>query len=70
MSLVVVVGGLTVALGLQRAGVKVEGHEKYDHLARRASAFTMWSHAIERLTELGVPVPASEAVEFWKARES
>lgn len=48
------VGGLTVALGLQRAGVKVEVHEKYDHLARRASAFTLWSHAIERLTELGV----------------
>ncbi len=48
------VGGLTAALGLQHAGVEVQVHEKYDHLARRASAFTLWSHAIERLIELGV----------------
>ena len=48
------VGGLTTALGLQAAGVAVEVHEKYDHLAKRASAFTLWSYAIKRLAELGI----------------
>ncbi|MGI9556620.1 MAG: FAD-dependent monooxygenase [Solirubrobacterales bacterium] len=48
------IGGLTAALGLQRAGVQVEVHEKYDHLAKRASAFTLWSYAIARLIELGL----------------
>jgi 2-polyprenyl-6-methoxyphenol hydroxylase-like FAD-dependent oxidoreductase len=51
------VGGLTVALGLARAGLQVEVHEKYDHLARRASALTLWSFAIERLRELGISDP-------------
>lgn len=51
------VGGLTVALGLAKAGVAVEVHEKYDHLARRASALTLWSFAIERLRELGIEDP-------------
>ncbi len=51
------VGGLTAALGLARAGVEVEVHEKYDHLARRASALTLWSFAIERLRDLGVEEP-------------
>jgi 2-polyprenyl-6-methoxyphenol hydroxylase-like FAD-dependent oxidoreductase len=51
------VGGLVAALGLARAGVEVEVHEKYDHAARRASALTLWSYAIDSLRELGIDDP-------------
>jgi 2-polyprenyl-6-methoxyphenol hydroxylase-like FAD-dependent oxidoreductase len=48
------IGGLTAALGLQRGGVEVEVHEKYDHLQSRATGFTIWSYAIRHLLDLGV----------------
>jgi 2-polyprenyl-6-methoxyphenol hydroxylase-like FAD-dependent oxidoreductase len=51
------VGGLAAAVGLRRAGIEVEVHEKYDHLARRASALTLWSYAIKSLRELGISEP-------------
>ena len=51
------VGGLAAAVGLRQAGIGVEVHEKYDHLARRASALTLWSFAVERLRELGIGEP-------------
>ncbi len=65
------VGGLTAAIGLTRAGVDVEVHEKYDHLARRASALTLWSFAIEALRELGVDDPDrfGTAIELTEIRE-
>lgn len=65
------VGGLTAAIGLTRAGVEVEVHEKYDHLARRASALTLWSFAIEALRELGIDDPDrfGTAIELTEIRE-
>jgi 2-polyprenyl-6-methoxyphenol hydroxylase-like FAD-dependent oxidoreductase len=51
------VGGLTSALGLQRAGVEVEVHERYPHVAARASGFTLWSYAMRELLELGLDAP-------------
>lgn len=65
------VGGLSVALGLTRAGVEVEVHEKYDHLARRASALTLWSFAISRLRELGIEDPGEfgTPIEITEIRE-
>jgi len=51
------VGGLTSALGLQRAGVEVEVHEKYPDVASRASGFTLWSYAIKELLALGLDDP-------------
>jgi FAD-dependent urate hydroxylase len=48
------IGGLTAALALQRAGVEVEVHERYDHLQSRATGFTIWSYAIRHLLDLGV----------------
>lgn len=48
------VGGLTSALALQRAGVEVEVHEKYPHVASRASGFTLWSYAMKELLALGL----------------
>jgi 2-polyprenyl-6-methoxyphenol hydroxylase-like FAD-dependent oxidoreductase len=48
------VGGLTSALALKRTGVDVVVHEKYSHLASRASGFTLWSYAIRELLELGL----------------
>lgn len=51
------VGGLTSALGLQRAGIEVEVHEKYPHVASRSSGFTLWSYAVRELLELGLDDP-------------
>jgi 2-polyprenyl-6-methoxyphenol hydroxylase-like FAD-dependent oxidoreductase len=51
------VGGLTVALALQKAGVEVEVHEKYPQLAGRATGFTLWSYAIKHLRDLGLQDP-------------
>jgi 2-polyprenyl-6-methoxyphenol hydroxylase-like FAD-dependent oxidoreductase len=51
------VGGLTSALGLKRAGIEVEVHEKYPHLAGRATGFTLWSYAIKELLRLGLDDP-------------
>jgi FAD-dependent urate hydroxylase len=48
------VGGLTLALGLSRAGVEVEVHEKYDHLQTLATGFTIWSYAVRHLLDFGV----------------
>ncbi len=48
------VGGLTVAAALQRAGVAVEVHEKFDHPPARQTGFTIWSYAIRALIDLGV----------------
>jgi 2-polyprenyl-6-methoxyphenol hydroxylase-like FAD-dependent oxidoreductase len=53
------VGGLTCALALRRAGVEVEVHERFDHLAARATGFTLWSYAVRRLMDLGLEDPAS-----------
>ena len=65
------VGGLAAAIGLARAGVEVEVHEKYDHLARRASALTLWSFAIAALRELGIHDPDrfGTPIEFTEIRE-
>jgi 2-polyprenyl-6-methoxyphenol hydroxylase-like FAD-dependent oxidoreductase len=65
------VGGLSAAIGLTRAGIEVEVHEKYDHLARRATALTLWSFAIEALRELGVDDPDrfGSAIELTEIRE-
>jgi 2-polyprenyl-6-methoxyphenol hydroxylase-like FAD-dependent oxidoreductase len=51
------VGGLTVALALQKTGVEVEVHEKYPQLAGRATGFTLWSYAIKHLRDLGLQDP-------------
>ncbi|MEA2702551.1 MAG: FAD-dependent urate hydroxylase [Actinomycetota bacterium] len=51
------VGGLTSALALKNAGVEVEVHERYDHLAGRATGFTLWSYAIKILLGLGLDDP-------------
>jgi 2-polyprenyl-6-methoxyphenol hydroxylase-like FAD-dependent oxidoreductase len=51
------VGGLTSALALKRAGIEVEVHEKYPHLAGRATGFTLWSYAIKELLGLGLGDP-------------
>jgi FAD-dependent urate hydroxylase len=51
------VGGLTSALALKNAGVEVEVHEQYPHLASRASGFTLWSFAIKELLSLGLDDP-------------
>lgn len=48
------VGGLTVALALQRRGIEVEVHERYPHLQSRSTGFTIWSYAIRELLDLGV----------------
>lgn len=48
------VGGLTVALALQQAGVEVEVHEQYPHLQSRSTGFTIWSYAVRQLLDLGV----------------
>ncbi|MGH9277645.1 MAG: FAD-dependent monooxygenase [Acidimicrobiales bacterium] len=60
------VGGLTSALALKNAGVDVEVHEKYDHLAGRATGFTLWSYAIKILQGLGLDDPAriGQPIEF------
>ena len=65
------VAGLAAAIGLTRAGIDVEVHEKYDHLARRASALTLWSFAVERLRELGLdPDRFGAPIEATEVRES
>ena len=51
------VGGLTSTLALRNAGVEVEVHEKYDHLAGRATVFTLWSYAMKILLGLGLEDP-------------
>jgi 2-polyprenyl-6-methoxyphenol hydroxylase-like FAD-dependent oxidoreductase len=60
------VGGLTSALALRKAGVEVEVHEKYDHLATRATGFTLWSYAIKHLMDLGLddPTRIGSPIEF------
>ena len=60
------VGGLTSALALKNAGVDVEVHEKYDHLAGRATGFTLWSYAIKILLGLGLDDPKriGQPIEF------
>jgi FAD-dependent urate hydroxylase len=47
------VGGPVAALALQRAGVRVEVHEKYPDFQGRATGFSIWAYAIRRLLELG-----------------
>jgi len=51
------VGGLTSALALKRAGVEVEVHERFGHLAGRATGFTLWSYAMKELMDLGLDDP-------------
>jgi 2-polyprenyl-6-methoxyphenol hydroxylase-like FAD-dependent oxidoreductase len=55
------VGGLTLALALQRAGIACEVHEKHAALQRRATGFTLWSYAIRSLLGLGVDAAALAA---------
>jgi 2-polyprenyl-6-methoxyphenol hydroxylase-like FAD-dependent oxidoreductase len=66
------VGGLTAAIALQRAGISCEVHEKHTELQRRATGFTLWSYAIQRLHGLGVPPAALDAaggaIEFTEIR--
>lgn len=66
------IGGLTVALALQRGGVEVEVHEKYDHLQSRATGFTIWSYAVKHLLDLGVDPDTlarlGSAIEFTDIR--
>jgi FAD-dependent urate hydroxylase len=47
------VGGPVAALALQRAGVRVEVHEKYPDFQGRATGFSIWAYAIRRLLDLG-----------------
>ena len=56
------VGGLTVAAALNRAGVAVEVHEKFDHPPARQTGFTIWSYAIRTLIDLGVDEARLERV--------
>jgi FAD-dependent urate hydroxylase len=56
------VGGLTTALALQRAGVEVEVHEKFDHLQEHATGFTIWSYAVGHLSALGLEPDALDEI--------
>ena len=50
------VAGLTLALALQRHGIRVSVHEKYDHYQSQSTGFLIRSYAIKILEELDVPV--------------
>ena len=50
------VAGLTLALALQRHGIRVSVHEKYDHYQSQSTGFLIWSYAIKILQDLDVPV--------------
>lgn len=50
------IGGLTLALSLQKKGVKCRVFEKYDHFQHHRTGFLIWSYAIKILQELDVPV--------------
>jgi FAD-dependent urate hydroxylase len=47
------VGGCAVGLALQRAGIAVEIHEKYDDFQGRATGFSIWAYAVKRLLDFG-----------------
>ena len=53
-------------MALKNTGVDVEVHEKYDHLAGRATGFTLWSYAIKILLGLGLDDPKriGQPIEF------
>src|SRR6266545_4607508 len=67
------VAGLTLALALQREGVDIAVHEKFDHLQGRTTGFTIWSYAIQTLISIGLDEQALDrvgsAIEVTEIRE-
>ena len=61
------IGGLTLALSLQKHGVACRVFEKYDHFQHHRTGFLIWSYAIKILNSLDVPVDRVGApLEFFE----
>ena len=55
------IGGLTLALALQKKGIAVAVHEKHDRFQQHRTGFLIWSYAIQSLLEIKVPVEKAGA---------
>jgi FAD-dependent urate hydroxylase len=59
------VGGLTLALGLHRAGIPVSVFEKYPGAQKHATGFTLWSYSAQRLADFGFSAEKMDSVGSW-----